>query len=150
MRVKPLPLLIAILSIAGLGTARAQTTSQTVAPAYADFLTIQRPGELSVNLFGGGFGSDTYGTTDQGIELDQSITPYIGTVGRVTGYQLYVGGGFDNPLDPGTGHNARFNFVRLQGGFDVQPYPLCHLYLLGGSTPATAAPRWSRLTFPPG
>ena len=135
MRVKPLPLLIAILSIliAALGTARAQTAPQTVVPAYADFFTIQRPGELSVNLFGGGFGSDTYGTTDQGIEFNQSITPYIGAVGRVTGYQLYVGSGFDNPLDPGTGYHARFNFVRLLGGLNVQPYPLCHLYLLGGS-----------------
>ncbi len=133
MRVKPLPLLIAILAIAALGTARAQTAPQTVIPAYADFFTIQRPGDLSVNLFGGGFGSDKYGTTDQGIELEQSITPYLGAVGRVTGYQLYVGGGFDNPLDPGTGHHARFNFARLQGGLDIQPYPLCHLSLLGGA-----------------
>jgi hypothetical protein len=133
MRAPPFPILIAILSIAALGTARAQTAPQTVVPAYADFFTVQRPGELSVSLFGGGFRSDKYATTQQGFELEQSITPYIGAVGRVTGYELYVGQGFADPLDPENGHSARLNFVRLQGGLDVQPYPLWHLYLLGGS-----------------
>jgi hypothetical protein len=45
---------------------------------------------------------------------------------------LWEGEGFDNPLNPGTGHSARLNFVRFQGGVDLNLYPGTHLFLLGG------------------
>src|SRR5581483_3282296 len=99
---------------------------------YPGFLSIQRPGTLNVIGFGGGYVSDKYGTLQEGFQFEQSITPYIGAVGRVTGYQLWEGEGFDNPLNPGTGHQARLNFVRFQGGVDLNLYPGTHLFILGG------------------
>src|SRR5215470_17006010 len=69
---------------------------------YPGFFTIQKPGTLNLLGFGGGFISDKYGTLQEGVQAEQSITPYIGAVARVTGYQLWEGEGFDNPLNPGT------------------------------------------------
>ena len=106
--------------------------AQILRNLYPNFTEVQSPGHLSLVLYGGGFGSDKYGTAQEGFQLEQSITHYLGLVGRVTGYQLWIGQGFDNPLDPGTGHSARLNFVRLQGGLDFLLYPGTHLYLLGG------------------
>ncbi len=99
---------------------------------YPGFFSIQRPGQFSIVGFGGGYVSDKYGDTQQGVQLEQSITPYVGVFGRATGYQLWIGEGFDNPLAPGTGHSARLNFGRLQGGTDLTLYPGTHLYISGG------------------
>jgi hypothetical protein len=85
-----------------------------------------------VVAFGGGFGSEKYGTIQEGLQLDQRITRYIGAVGRATGYQLWIGDNFDNPLAPGTGHRPRLNFGRLQGGVEFDLYPGTTLFVLGG------------------
>jgi hypothetical protein len=55
-------------------------------------------------------------------------------VGRITGYQLYIGHGFADPLEPSNAERsaARLNFVRLQGGIDLSPYPLTRIYVFGG------------------
>jgi hypothetical protein len=53
---------------------------------------------LSLTLFGSGFGSDTYSTTQAGFQLEQSITHYVAAVGRVTAYQVYQGEGYNSPF----------------------------------------------------
>lgn len=99
---------------------------------YPNFLTFKRPGNLSMVLFGGGYISDQAGVTQEGFQLEQTITPYIGIFGRATGYQLFVGHGFSNPLDPKTGPSSRYNFGRFQGGLDFAVYPGSHLFISGG------------------
>ncbi len=120
---------VAVLAtFAGPSIARAQDLTSF----YPGFFTIQQPGQFSLTGFGGGFVSDKYADTQQGVQFEQSITPYIGLFGRATGYELWIGGGFDNPLAPGTGHFPRLNFGRFQGGFDLTLYPGTHLFLSGG------------------
>ncbi|MGH7778910.1 MAG: hypothetical protein ACREQR_03670 [Candidatus Binataceae bacterium] len=99
---------------------------------YPGFFTLQDPGRVDVIGFGGGYASDKYATIQEGFQLEQTITPYISAVARLTGYQLFEGEGFDNPLNPGTGHQARLNFGRAQGGVDLTIYPGTHVYVLGG------------------
>ena len=79
----------------------------TIAPAahaqwfedtYPGFFSLQTPGLLRVTAFGGGFVSDKYGVLQEGAQVEQSVTPYIGVFGRATGYQLWIGGGFESPL----------------------------------------------------
>jgi hypothetical protein len=115
-----------------VGLALAQIASPVPAQAPTSFFEFLRPGVLNLTVYGGGFISDQYGTTDQGFQLEHSITKQVGVVGRITGYQLYVGSGFDNPLDPGTGHSARYNFARLEGGFDFKPFEGTYFSILGG------------------
>jgi len=98
---------------------------------YPNFFEL-KPDILDVVAFGGGFGSEKYGTIQEGLQLDQRITRYFGAVGRVTGYQLWIGDNFDNPLMPGTGHQPRLNFARLLGGVDFALYPGTTLFVLGG------------------
>ncbi|MGO9060953.1 MAG: hypothetical protein ACLQU2_26755 [Candidatus Binataceae bacterium] len=98
---------------------------------YPNFFQL-KPDVLDVVAFGGGFGSEKYGSIQEGVQLDQRITRYIGAVGRVTGYQLWIGDNFDNPLAPGTGHQPRLNFARLQGGVEFDLYPGTTLFILGG------------------
>jgi hypothetical protein len=111
----------------------APSPAAPVASVYSDFFQLADKGVFALTVFGGGFRADSYATVDEGFQFEQSITNYVGVVGRVTGYQLFIGSGFDNPLDPGTGHRARYNFARLQGGLDFTLYPLTHFYFLGGS-----------------
>ncbi|HVN63173.1 MAG TPA: hypothetical protein VMT58_00940 [Candidatus Binataceae bacterium] len=99
---------------------------------YPGYFTLLQPGRLDITMFGGGYISDKYGDLQQGIQVEQSVTPYVGVFGRASGYQLWEGEGFDNPLAPGTGHEARLNFGRLQGGVDLTLFPATHLYLSGG------------------
>jgi hypothetical protein len=94
--------------------------------------SLLKPETLSLSVYGGGYISADYATTEQGLQLTQSITPNIGLVARVTGYQLYIHDDFDNPLNPGTGHQARLNFGRLQGGFDFKLLEGTYLSILGG------------------
>ena len=109
--------------------ARSESTFDNL---YPDFFKIPDQGRLSVLGFVGGYGSDKYGTVQEGFQLEQSITRYIGLFGRLTGYQLWIGGGFDDPLAPGTGHSARLNFGRAQGGFDLNLFPGTHFYISAG------------------
>ena len=105
-----------------------------VESAYSDFFELAQPGQFSVTGFGGAFRADRYATTQEGFQFEQSITNYVGLVGRVTSYQLYIGHGFADPLAPGNDEksSARLNFVRLQGGIDLSPYPLTRIYVFGG------------------
>jgi hypothetical protein len=99
---------------------------------YPGFFQLQKPSILDAVLFGGGFGSPKYGTIQEGFQLDQSITPYFNLVGRVTGYQLWVGDHFENPLAPGEGHSHQLDFGRLQAGAEFALYPGTRFFLLGG------------------
>jgi hypothetical protein len=109
----------------------AGTSAQSLQNLYPNFFQL-KPDILDVVAFGGGFGSQDYGAIQEGLQLDQRITRYIGAVGRVTGYQLWIGDNFDNPLAPGTGHKARLNFARLQGGAEFDLYPGTTFFVLGG------------------
>lgn len=104
----------------------------SLADAYPDFFKIPDQGRLSLLGFGGGYVSDKYATTQEGFQLEQSITKYIGVFGRVTGYQLWIGGGFDSPLNTGEGHQARLNFGRGQAGFDLSLWPGTHFFISAG------------------
>src|ERR1039458_7282409 len=72
--------LVCVLGCAG--NARAQLEN-----LYPGFFEPASPQVLDAVLFGGGFGSQDYGAVQEGFQLQQTITPYIGIVGRVTGYQ---------------------------------------------------------------
>ena len=108
--------------------ARAQFFQNT----YPGYFSLLQPGRLDITTFGGGFISDKYGDLQEGVQVEQSLTPYLGVFGRATGYQLWIGEGFDSPLDPGSGHEARLNFGRFQGGVDFTLYPGTHLWMSGG------------------
>jgi hypothetical protein len=102
---------------------------------YPNFFDLAYPGRFSLTLFGGGFGSNEYGTIQEGMQVEQSLTRYVGIVGRATGYQLFMGHGFSNPLSPNTSTNSgasRYNFGRFQGGIDFAVTPTTHVYVLGG------------------
>jgi hypothetical protein len=134
--------IVAVRILGVSNTVSAQTSNTTyspgptsvVVPAYSDFFQIRDPGQFSITGFGGGFRADRYATTQQGFQFEQSVTNYIGVVGRITGYQLYIGQGFADPLapTPDKSSSARLNFVRLQGGIDFSPYPLTRIYVFGG------------------
>ncbi len=111
------------------------TTPVGAANPYPDFFDIATPGRFSLTLYGGGFISGQYGTTQEGVQAEQSLTRYVGIVARATGYQLYMGSGSSNPLspNPGTvGGSSRSNFGRFQGGIDFAILPTTHVYILGG------------------
>jgi hypothetical protein len=110
-------------------TSRAQYSFNAL---YPDFFKIPDQERLSTTGFVGGFGSDKYGTAQEGFQLDQSITRYVGVFGRLTGYQLWVGGGFASPLKPNSGHDARLNFGRAQGGLDLALWPGTHFFISAG------------------
>ncbi len=113
----------------------------TIAPAahaqwfddtYPGFFSLRTPGLLQATAFGGGFGSDKYAVLQEGTQIEQSVTPYIGVFGRATGYQLWIGGGYESPLAPGSGSFPRLNFGRFQGGVDLALYQGTHLYVSAG------------------
>jgi hypothetical protein len=121
--------LAAALSVIAIApAAHAQWFDET----YPGFFSLQSPGLLQATLFGGGFVSDKYGVLQEGAQVEQSITPYIGGFARATGYQLWIGNGFESPLAPGSGSFPRLNFGRFQGGADFTLYPGTHLYVSGG------------------
>jgi hypothetical protein len=91
------------------------------------------PDRLYLTMFASGYISDQFGVSQQGFQLEQNVTPALGLVGRASGYQLFVGNGFGNPLVLSGGtHESRLNFGRFQGGFDLKPLPSTNLVLLGG------------------
>ncbi len=108
---------------------RAQSTFDNL---YPDFWKIPERSQFSVLGFLGGYGSDKYGSGQEGFQFEQSLNRYVGAFGRVTGYQLWIGQGFDSPLEPGSGHRARLNFGRFQGGLDFNFWPGTHFYISAG------------------
>ena len=117
------------LATAVLILTRAVTTH---AFPYADFFTAANPQNLSVTMFAGTIGSHhTYAATHEGFELEQTLTPYIGLVGRVSGYQIYQEDGWDTPL---VAPNSRpRNFGVFEGGLDLLPFQGTSFEILGGS-----------------
>jgi len=103
------------------------------APARADsgLFDLTNPRHLSLALFASGYGSDKYGTTHEGFELEQSVTRQLSLVARATAYHVYQGTGFDSPLLPASRSSTR-NFGRFQGGIDITPMPGVSLVVLGG------------------
>jgi hypothetical protein len=99
---------------------------------YPGFFQFQNPGVFDLILYGGGFGSPKYGTIQEGLQIEQTVTPYFGIVGRITGYQLWIGDHFVSPLAVGNEHSARQNFGRLEAGGEFALYPGTHLFVLGG------------------
>ena len=116
---------LAILSFSGIAAAQNPNPVQ-------DFFQLEQPGHFEATLYGGGFGSDKYGTVQEGFQLEQSLTRYVGVFGRATGYQLWIGQGFPSPLNPNNGPSARLNFARLQGGLDFAPVQGTHLFISAG------------------
>lgn len=112
--------------------ASARSARAQLADLYPGFFDLERPGYAQATLFGGGFASDRYGVTQEGFQLDQSVTQYVGVFGRVIAYQLYTKDGELNPFNPSEGHSARINFGRFQGGIDLAVAPGASLYLSGG------------------
>ena len=123
-----LPVRIAVCVIAVMvirvEPGKAETLGEFVEPAD--------PQHLGLTLFGMGFGSPLYGTTHAGIELNQTITKRIGPVVRLSGYQLYQGSGFDNPIGAHPREAAPFFFGRIEGGIDVSPWEGGDISVLGG------------------
>jgi len=87
---------------------------------------------LDATIFGGGLASEDYYLTDEGIQLEQSITEGIGIVGRATGYQLWIEKNATSPLEPSNKTVNRLNFGRFQGGVDISPISGLNIVLLGG------------------
>jgi hypothetical protein len=123
---------IAVLLIATGILAPATSANAQLENLYPGFTQLAKPEVLDAVLYGGGFGSEKYGALQEGLQLEQTVTPYIGLVGRVTGYQLWIGSNFDNPLSPGAGHSGQLNFGRLLGGAEFAVYPGTRFFLLGG------------------
>jgi hypothetical protein len=101
------------------------------AAPYSDFFTGANPQHLGVTMFASGIAAESkYTATHEGFELEQTLTPYVSLVGRVSGYQIYEGDGWDWPL---AGHGSRpRNFSVLLGGLDLLPFQGTSLKILGG------------------
>ena len=109
----------------------ARATSARALP-YSDFFTPANPQHLSLTLFASAIGNESrYAATHEGFQLEQTLNPYIGVVGRVSGYQIYQGAGWDNPLTVHPGTRPR-NFGVFMGGIDLLPLQGTSLTILGG------------------
>jgi hypothetical protein len=98
----------------------------------SDFLTPANPQHLSLTLFASAIGNESrYAATHEGFQLEQTLNPYIGVVGRVSGYQVYQGAGWDNPLTVHPKTRPR-NFGVFMGGIDLLPFQGTSLTILGG------------------
>jgi len=97
----------------------------------SNFLEIEEPGHLTLSVFGIGFGSESYGATHGGFELEQSVTRGFGLVARLEAYQSYMGTGYDTPITPAT--NGPFFWGRFEGGIDLTPIDGTHLTFVGGN-----------------
>jgi hypothetical protein len=103
-----------------------------VPPPRPGPFTLLSPEHVDLSVYGGGYASADYAMTEQGLQVSQSITSNIGIVGRATGYQLYIHDDFTNPLNPGTSHQSRLNFGRLQAGLDFHLSETTYVAILGG------------------
>src|SRR5271170_6529103 len=109
-------------------------TRATMARAvpYSDFFTPANPQHLSLTLFASAIGNESrYAATHEGFQLEQTLNAYIGVIGRVAGYQIYQGAGWDNPLTDHPGTRPR-NFGVFMGGIDLLPFQGTSLAVLGG------------------
>jgi hypothetical protein len=97
----------------------------------AQYFHLERPGHLTLRLFGAGYGAEKYGTTHEGFELNQTITHEVSFIGRAIAYQIYKGTGFDSPLTPSP-HSATRNFGRFEGGVSLTPFQGTTFAFLGG------------------
>ncbi len=104
-------LALALSALASAPPAHAQWFEDT----YPGFYSLQTPGLLQATLFGGGYVSDKYGVLQEGVQVEQSVTPYVGVFGRATGYQLWIGNGFESPLAPGSGKFSASQLRALPG-----------------------------------
>ena len=99
---------------------------------YSDFFTPANPQHLGVTLFASAIGAESrYAATHEGFQLEQTLNPYLGVVGRVSGYQNYQGSGWDNPLTAHPGTRPR-NFGVFMGGVELLPFQGTSLTILGG------------------
>src|SRR5260370_40372837 len=80
-----MPAALAALALFFVMTGSAHAQLQTL---YPNFLQVERPGQLSATLFGGGFISDLFGVTDGAFLLEQCFTRHISPFARATGYPL--------------------------------------------------------------
>jgi hypothetical protein len=119
-------MLIALLLMLVMGFAGAVQAQE-----FSRFLELEKPERLSLRFFAVGYGAEKYGTTDAGVELDQTITRAISFVGRITAYQIYQGTGFDSPLTPAPRSSPR-NFGSFEGGASFSPFQGTIFTLLGG------------------
>ncbi|HTY54263.1 MAG TPA: hypothetical protein VMB26_03630 [Candidatus Binataceae bacterium] len=99
---------------------------------YPGFFELADPQVFNAFAFGGGYGSPKYGMIQEGFQAEQSVTPYLGLVSRVTGYQVWVGDHFNNPMVPEGPHDNQLNFGRFQGGMVFALYPGTRLFVFGG------------------
>lgn len=88
--------------------------------------------QLTVTLFGGGLAAEDYYLTDEGFQLEQSLTEGLGLVGRLTGYQLWIEKNASSPLAPSGQVANRLNFGRAELGFDLSPWQGFNFVMLGG------------------
>jgi hypothetical protein len=99
---------------------------------YSDFFTPANPQHVSLTLFASAIGNESrYAATHEGFQLEQTLNPYIGVIGRVSGYQIYQGAGWDNPLTVHPKTRPR-NFGVFMGGIDLLPFQGTSLTILGG------------------
>ena len=124
--------IVALMLALGVFAIAPTTHAQWFEDTYPGFFSLQTPQLLQATVFSGGFASDKYDVLQEGVQVEQSVTPYIGFFGRATGYQLWIGNGFDSPLAPGSGTFPRLNYGRFQGGSDFTLWPGTHLYVSGG------------------
>src|SRR5208282_2061996 len=118
MRPRALAKAILAITFAILST-RASTAG---ALPYADFFTPANPQHLSLTLFASAIGAESrYAATHGGFQLEQTLNPYIGVVGRISGYQVYQGDGWDSPLTDNPRTRPR-NFGVFMGGIDLLPF----------------------------
>ena len=102
-----------------------------LAAPYSDFFSAANPEHFSATMFASGFAAQyKYLATHEGFELEQTLTPYIGLVGRVSAYQTYEGDGWDTPLKS---ESRVRNFGVLLGGLDFEPIQGTSFKMLGGS-----------------
>jgi hypothetical protein len=115
--------LLAILLLGDSVGAAAQDLTQ--------FFELANPPRFDLRLFASGYGAEKYGTTHEGFEFSQTVTGALSMVGRISGYQIYQGTGFDSPLVP-SAHSAPRNFGRFEGGVQIVPFPGANFVMLGG------------------
>jgi hypothetical protein len=124
----------AIPSVRDLGAMELHDLDRFSIATLGQLSRIVTPAEahLTATLFGGGFAAQDYYLTDEGLQLEQSVTEGLGIVGRATGYQLWIEKNATSPLAPSNRAVNRLNFGRFEAGFDLSPLEGTSFVLLGG------------------
>jgi len=124
---------IAGLLFASAGAMAQVAQSTSAPPSQTPRLVAATPPHFDITPFGGGFVSQDYDDTNEGVQIEQSLSQGLGLVGRATGYQLYLRKNAVSPLQVSSNEvEARLNFGRFEGGVDISPLEGTNLYLLGG------------------